>query len=300
MERRDNGQVVAAAHSEEALMRRSPMLFVALVNMVVLAGCGGGETASSIVVDSPSTTPSVITTEAPPTAATTTTAHAPSTTTTIVERAPSDDPADPAWVGVGFTAGAKFEWVDEAYHRIDTWVENPDALDNAGHWTVRLFVAGQPIDLWVWHRGSSYTGSNELLVVGAEPNPYMPGEYEQEIEGLIAGPPNSEALHHLGLWAIERDPGGRSVITDVAPLTRSGQNMGYAALVDVWRQYDLCAVDVSVTDDVYAYFDHEDPETEAFYTATLVYSVSTEGEIVPIDPDLVSCILAPDWEKRGY
>lgn len=39
---------------------------------------------------------------------------------------------------------------------------------------------------------------------------------------------------------------------------------------------------------------HEDPEIEEHYTATLVYSVSDEGEIFSIDPDLVSCILAPD------
>ena len=281
-------------------MRRSPMLLVVLMNMVAFAACGGGETASSILVDSPSTTPAVITTLAPPTTATTTAARAPSTTSTIVERVPSDDPADPAWVGVGFTAGAKVEWVDGAYHRIDTWVENPDALDNVGHWNVRLFVAGQAIDLWVWHRGSSHAGSNELLVVAAEPNPYMPGEYEQEIEGVVVSPPSPDAQHHLGLWAIERHHRGRSVITDVAPLTRSGQNMGYVALVEVWHEYDLCAVDVSVADDVYAYFDHEDPEMEEFYTATLAYAVSDEGEIVPIDPEIVSCILAPDWETRGY
>lgn len=288
------------ARGEEACMRESPMLLVALMNVAALTACGGGETASTILVDSASTTSAVITTKVPATTATTATTHSPSTTSTIVERVPSDDPADPAWVGVGFTAGAMFEWGDGAYHRIDTWVENPDALDNVGHWSVRLFVAGQAIDLWVWHRGSSYSGGNELLIVGAEPNPYMPGEYEQEIEGVVASPPNPDAQHHLGLWAIERRHRGRPVITDVAPLTRSGQNMGHGALVEVWREYDLCAVDVSTTDDVYAYFDHEDPEMEEFYTATLVYSVSDEGEIVPIDPELVSCILAPDWETRGY
>ena len=76
--------------------------------------------------------------------------------------------------------------------------------------------------------------------------------------------------------------------------------MGHAALVEVRDQYDLCDVDGPVTDGVYAYFDYEDPEIEKFYTATLVYSVSDQGEIVPVDPDLISCILAPDWETRGY
>lgn len=83
-------------------MRRSPMLLVVLIDLVALAACGGGATASSIAVSPPSTTPAVITAQAPPTTATTTAAHAPSATSTIVERVPSDDPADPAWVGIGF------------------------------------------------------------------------------------------------------------------------------------------------------------------------------------------------------
>lgn len=281
-------------------MTRSPALLIAFVGMIALAACGGGKTASSAAVEPPSTAPTVATTQAPTTTVSATTTHAPSTTSTILERMPSEDPADPGWVGVGFTAGAKFEWFEGAYRRIDTWVENPVALDNVGHWNVRLFVGGQAIDLWVWHSGSSHAGGLELLVVAAEPNPYMPGEYEQEIEGVVARSPSPEAQHHLGLWAIERHDRGRYVITDVAPLTRSGQNMGYTSLVEVWREYDLCAVAASVTGDVYAYIDHEDPEVEESYPATLVYSVSDGGQIVSIDPKLVSCILAPDWEARGY
>ena len=108
--------VVTAARAEEARMSRSPKVLVALIAMVAVIACGCGGKASSVPAGAPSATPMVITTQATTTIATI--APSPSTTAAIVERVPSDNPADPAWEGVMFTAGAKFEWVGGVYRRL--------------------------------------------------------------------------------------------------------------------------------------------------------------------------------------
>ncbi len=222
----------------------------------------------------------------------------PAPTTTTVVYPP--EPVDGGWFGIEFTAGTDIGWVDEetGIGRLDTWTEAPDALDHVGYRTVRLFVGGEPGDLWVWHAGG---GSRvTALVVGREPNPYAPSEYEVEIEGASRIEPDAAATHALAVWAIDRTASGRWVVTDVMPMVRSGANMSYGALVDTSRQYDLCDVDESIGVDVYAYFDHDDPVVEQFYPASDAFGVGEGGQLVVIDGLHVRCILAPDWETRGY
>jgi hypothetical protein len=228
----------------------------------------------------------------------TTTSAPDETVTTLPE--PIEIPArvdDPAWIDFSFTSAVDVEGSGE-------WVEDPDKLIDVGAFVVRLVVNGEVTDVWPWHVGGDIALGGrpgiEIVVVGPEPNPYTPGEYAQEVEGVVPPGPDPDATHELAVWAVEEIGPGAYVITDVAPLVRSGENMGYGALVEVAREYDLCSVQAVVEGNLYAYLDHADPEMEVFYPATLVFTVTADGRVETVDPSLVSCILAPDWETRGY
>ena len=208
-------------------------------------------------------------------------------------------PWDVAWIGELFTAAANMTLGEDQFTITDEWNAHPDALANVGNMTVQILIDDQPSGLWPWDSGTGRP-TGQLLIVGREPSPYMIGEFEIEILGHEPAPPDASVTHELALWSVAEVSTGTYVILDVAPITRTGENMGYGALVTLWQEFDLCRVDQSVEGAVYAWFDVEDPEMEVFYRASKAVAVVNDGTIQEVNPELVECIVQVDWETRGY
>ena len=111
---------------------------------------------------------------------------------------------------------------------------------------------------------------------------------------------DASAIHELALWSVGEVTTGTYEVLDVLPIIRTGENMGYGALVTIWQEYDLCRVADTVEGAVYAWFDLQDPEMEVFYGSSAAIAILDDGSLEPVHPELVECIVQVDWETRGY
>jgi len=278
----------------------------AAVIAAVAAGCaapysdspGSGDSAPSTSV--PSEVPASVivstTTIAPPT---TTTSEAPTTTTTA---APEDLSS---WIGVEFST--------ETSHPN---AEGAAILANVEHIPVDFLIDGQPAGVFGWYVGgvgNAFDGPNfTVVVVGDEPNPYAPTEWEQYEEGVEPAEPDPSVEHNLTVWAIEEIGPTSYVITDSMNIQLLAPLLHYAALMTVTQEPWLCEVDPNLQaylepdpagirreNVLFAFFDStnfEELEIEEHYPAVLAFT-NTDGLLATVPPDSVRCILRLDPEN---
>jgi hypothetical protein len=212
----------------------------------------------------------------------TTTAATTSTSTSSVTVAP--DPEIPSsWIGVEFVVTTPLDHV-----------RDDEILINVEHFPVELLVAEEPAGVHGWYVGGGFVP--RVVVVDDEPNPYMPNEYSQEVEGERRRDPDPLALHNLMVWAIEPTGPAGYRITDSVEITLHGGMLGYGALISTDLAPWLCEVDAALGA-VYAFFDAPDePEIERHYPAHIAFSVA-DGSLNPVPPEFVTCILREDPEN---
>ena len=282
----------------------------ALLAVVIAAtGCAmessdlvGGDTSPSSTTSSiaqSSTSEATTTTTAAPTSTATTEAPTATTTTTSLP-----ENASP-WIGVEFT-------VETSHPR----AEGIEILANVEHFPVDFLVGGEPAGVFGWYVGGVFNAFDgpdfSVVVVGNEPNPYAPTEWEQYEEGIEPVEPDPAMEHTVTVWAIEEVDPTRFVITDAMDLTLAAPHLHYGALTTVTQDPWLCDVDPSLQPYVdldpagihrskvlYAFFDstdYEQLEIEERYPALLAFTV-TDGTLAMVSPEFVRCVVRTDPEN---
>jgi hypothetical protein len=173
-------------------------------------------------------------------------------------------------------------------------VRDDEILINVEHLPVAFLIDGDPAGVHGWYVGGRFVP--RVVVVDDEPNPYMPNEYSQEVEGARRRDPDPSVLHALMVWAIEPTGPVSYRITDSMEITVHGGMLGYGALISTDVASWLCEADPAFGL-VYAFFDAPDePEIERHYTAHIAFSVKN-GSLTLVPPDSVTCILREDPEN---
>lgn len=278
----------------------------AAVIAAVVAGCaapysgslgsGDSDQSTSVPTVAPTSVSVRTTTIAP---ATTTTSEAPTTTTTA---APVDVSS---WTGVEFSTETSFPNA-----------EGVEILANVEHFPVDFLIDGQPAGVFGWFVGgvvNAFDGPNfTVVVVGDEPNPYAPTEWEQYEEGVEPAEPDPSEEHSLTVWAIEETGPTSYVIVDSMNIELLAPLLHYGALMTVTQEPWLCEVDPNLQTYVesdpagvrrenvlFAFFDstnYEELEIDEHYPAVLAFT-NTDGLLATVPPDSVRCILRLDPEN---